>query len=121
LLAATPILTSASLARHSNQPSITDLAKLLGLSVSGVSRALNNDARISKATKQRVWDMAQSINYQPNHLAAGLRKGRSTLLGVIVPYVDGRFFAVIIKGIELAARQAGLNVIICQSNEDVEH
>ncbi|WP_026880578.1 LacI family DNA-binding transcriptional regulator [Hymenobacter norwichensis] len=109
------------MARSNKQPSITDLAKLLGLSVSGVSRALNDDSRISKATKQRVREMAQSVNYQPNHLAAGLRKGKSNLLGVIVPYIDGRFFAVVIKGIESAARQAGLNVIICQSNEDVEY
>ncbi|WP_245849399.1 LacI family DNA-binding transcriptional regulator [Hymenobacter crusticola] len=107
--------------KESKPTSITDLAKQLGLSVSGVSRALNNDPRISAATKQRVQTLARQLNYQPNHLAAGLRKGKSKLLGVIVPYIDGRFFAVVIKGIELAASQAGFNVIICQSNEDVAH
>jgi len=107
--------------KESKPTSITDLAKQLGLSVSGVSRALNNDSRISAATKQRVQELARQMNYQPNHLAAGLRKGKSKLLGVIVPYIDGRFFAVVIKGIELAASQAGFNVIICQSNEDVAH
>ncbi|WP_089333509.1 LacI family DNA-binding transcriptional regulator [Hymenobacter mucosus] len=107
--------------RETKQVSITDLAKQLGLSVSGVSRALNNDSRISQATKQRVQALALQLNYQPNHLAAGLRKGKSKLLGVIVPYIDGRFFAVVIKGIELAASQAGFSVIICQSNEEVAH
>jgi len=107
--------------KASKPPSLTDLAKLLGLSVSGVSRALNNDSRISQATKQRVQELAQQLNYQPNHLAAGLRKGKSKLLGVIVPFIDGRFFAVVIKGIELAASRAGFKVIICQSNEDVTH
>lgn len=42
-------------------------------------------------------------------------------MGVIVPYVDGRFFAVVIKGIERAARAAGFSVVICQSDEAVEH
>jgi LacI family transcriptional regulator len=104
-----------------NQPSITDIARLLGLSVSGVSRALNNDPRISAATKKRVLEAAAEINYQPNNMATGLRRGKSKLVGVIVPYVDGRFFAVVIKGIERAARAVGFNVIICQSDEDVEH
>ncbi|UOR07394.1 LacI family transcriptional regulator [Hymenobacter aerilatus] len=82
---------------------------------------MNNDPRISAATKQRVQELAQQMNYQPNHLAAGLRKGKSKLLGVIVPFIDGRFFAAVIKGIELAASQAGFNIIICQSNEEVGH
>ena len=94
---------------------------MLGLSVSGVSRALNNDSRISEATKKRVLEAAAAINYQPNRLATGLRRGKSKLVGVIVPYVDGRFFAVVIKGIERAARAAGFSIIICQSDEDVEH
>lgn len=94
---------------------------MLGLSVSGVSRALNDDPRISAATKKRVLDAAIAINYQPNSMATGLRRGKSKLVGVIVPYVDGRFFAVVIKGIERAARAAGFSVIICQSDEDVEY
>jgi len=93
----------------------------VGLSVSGVSRALNNDPRISAATKKRVLEAAAAINYQPNNMATGLRRGKSKLVGVIVPFVDGRFFAVVIKGIERAARAAGFNVIICQSDEDVVH
>lgn len=94
---------------------------MLGLSVSGVSRAMNNDPRISEATKKRVLEAAAAINYQPNSMATGLRRGKSKLVGVIVPYVDGRFFAVVIKGIEQAARAAGFSVIICQSDEEVAH
>ena len=58
-------------------------------------------------------------NYQPNHLASALRKGRSKLLGIVVPYIEGRFFPSVVHGIETAASKAGYNVIICQSNEDV--
>ena len=105
----------------SKRSSISDVARELQISVSTVSRALNDHASISDATKKRVWKMAKQLNYQPNHLAVGLRKGRSNLLGVIVPHIDGHFFTMVVKGIETVASRAGLNVMICQSNEDVTH
>lgn len=104
-----------------NRASIADLAKALGISNSTVSRALNDHSSISQATKTRVQLLAQELHYQPNHLAAGLRKGRSNLLGVLVPHIEGTFFASVVHGIETVARQAGFNIMICQSNEDVEH
>ncbi|UOQ96828.1 LacI family transcriptional regulator [Hymenobacter sp. 5317J-9] len=101
--------------------SISDIAKELNLAVSTVSRALSGHSRISEATRARVWELAGQLNYQPNHLAAALRKGRSNTLGVIVPNIDGHFFALVVKGIEAVANQAGFNVMLCQSNEDHTH
>jgi LacI family transcriptional regulator len=101
--------------------SITDLARELNVSVSTVSRALNDSPTISVAMKQRIAALAQERNYQPNRLAAGLRKGRSKMLGVLVPHIEGAFFAAVVHGIETAATRAGFNVMICQSNEDVQH
>ncbi|WP_262710091.1 LacI family DNA-binding transcriptional regulator [Hymenobacter aquaticus] len=101
-----------------HRASISDLAAQLNLSVSTVSRALSDHSRISDATKKRVWELARALNYQPNQLAAALRKGRSNTLGVVVPHIDGQFFALVVKGIETIANQAGFNVMICQSNED---
>lgn len=101
--------------------SISDIAKELNLAVSTVSRALSGHSRISEATRQRVWQLAEHLNYQPNHLAAALRKGRSNTLGVIVPHIDGHFFALVMKGVEAVANKAGFNVMLCQSNEDYEH
>jgi len=100
--------------------SITDLAKQLGLSPSTISRALNGHADISEATKKRVWEVAKELNYQPNHLAAALRKGRSNMLGVMVPHIEGHFFPAVMHGIETVASKAGFNVMMCQSNEDVQ-
>jgi len=87
--------------------------------VSTVSRALNNNTSISESTRKRVWQLAKEINYQPNHLAAGLRKGRSSLLGVMVPHIEGHFFSSVMHGIETVASKAGFNIMICQSNENV--
>jgi len=101
--------------------SITDLAQQLNISVSTVSRALSGHSAISEATAKRVMALAKELGYQRNNLASGLRKGRSNMLGVIVPHIDGNFFSQVVKGIEAAASKAGYHVLICQSNEDVVH
>ncbi|WP_400192204.1 LacI family DNA-binding transcriptional regulator [Hymenobacter sp. B81] len=98
--------------------SLTDLAKALGLSASTVSRALADHPEVSEATKQRVRQMAAELHYQPNQLAAALRKGRSNTLGVLVPHITGHFFPEVVNGIAIEASKAGYNVMICQSNED---
>ena len=98
---------------------MADLARELGVSMTTVSRALSDHHSIGVATKQRVLKLARKLNYQPNHLAAALRKGQSRLLGVVVPYLEGRFFPSVIQGIETAASKAGFSVIVCQSHEDM--
>jgi LacI family transcriptional regulator len=105
----------------SSPVSMSDLARELGVSMTTISRALSDHHSIGPATKQKVRKLAKKLNYQPNHLAAALRKGKSKLLGVIVPYIEGRFFPSVVHGIETAASKAGYSVIICQSNEDVAH
>jgi len=99
--------------------SITDLAKTLGLSPSTISRALSDHNDVSEATKQRVRQLAEELHYQPNQLAAALRRGRSNTLGVLVPYITGHFFPHVVHGIATEAAKLGFNVMICQSNEDV--
>ena len=102
------------------QASITTIATHLGLAVSTVSRALSNHANIREDTKERVRQMARELNYEPNHLAAGLRKGHSGILGVIMPHISGYFFPTVMHGIEKMASKAGFHVMLCQSNEDVK-
>jgi len=97
---------------------IHDLAKKLNITASTVSRALKDHPRISHETKKAVLKIAQKLNYQPNHIAAALRNGRSKILGIIVPNVDRSFFSSVVFGIEEVANKAGYNVMICQSHED---
>ena len=99
--------------------SMADLARELGVSMTTVSRALSDHFSIGPAMKQKVLKLAKKYNYQPNRMASALRKGKSKLLGIVVPYIEGRFFPSVVHGIETAASKAGYNVIICQSNEDV--
>jgi LacI family transcriptional regulator len=101
-------------------PTIHDIAKELNITASTVSRALNDNPRISEATKKAVLKVAKRLNYQPNHIAAALRNGRSNIIGIIVPTADRSFFGSVIRGIEEVAKNAHYNVMICQSHDDYE-
>lgn len=105
---------------NKKKTTIHDIAKHLDITASTVSRALKNSSRISDKTKQSVRATAKELNYQPNNIAAALRKGKSNVIGIIIPMADRNFFASIIRGIEEVVNDAGYNVIICQSNDSTE-
>lgn len=96
---------------------LLDIAKELDVTASTVSRALRNHPRISSSTKKAVLEMVEKLNYQPNNIASALRKGKSNIIGVIVPTSDRHFFASVIRGVEEVVRDEGYNLIICQSDE----
>lgn len=99
---------------------INDIAEALNITASTVSRALQDHPRISDATKKEVIRTAKKLNYHPNNIAAALRKGKSNLLGVMVPITDENFFASAIRGIEEVANQSGFRVLIMQSNDSTD-
>ncbi|QDA61658.1 LacI family DNA-binding transcriptional regulator [Hymenobacter jejuensis] len=105
---------------YNRRVSIADLAQQLNVATSTVSRALSDHSDVSEATKGRVRQLAEKLNYRPNHLASGLRKGRSGTLGVLVPHLTGHFFPEVLHTITTEATKAGWHVMICESNED-EH
>jgi len=99
---------------------IHDIAAKLNITASTVSRALKDHPRISAETKKAVQKVAQKLNYQPNHIAAALRNGRSNIIGIIVPTADRSFFSSVIRGIEEIANSAKYNVMICQTYDSYE-
>lgn len=102
----------------SEKATIYDIAQELNISAATVSRALNNNPKISKSTCQLVMETAARMNYKQNKLAAALRSGKSNNVGVIVPRIDSNFFASAIRGIEEELYPHKYNVIICQTHED---
>ncbi|MGO4771277.1 LacI family DNA-binding transcriptional regulator [Flavobacterium sp. W22_SRS_FK3] len=101
---------------------IYDLAKELELSVSYVSKALNNKPGVREEVRQSVLKKAAELNFKHNTQAANLRRGSSRTLGVIVPHINQNFFSDAISGIEKACTENKHNLIICQSHEksDIE-
>lgn len=96
---------------------LKDIATLLNVSVSTVSRALKDHPRIGKKTKEAVLSLARDLDYSPNLLALQLLQKRSNTIGIIVPKISYHFYSLAISGVEEAAIKAGYNIMICQSNE----
>jgi len=99
---------------------IHDISKDLGINSSTVSRALNDSPRVSKKTKEKIVRKATELGYQRNSLASKLRTNRSNTIGVIVPRISRHFFSTVIAGIEETAFDAGYDVVICQSLDNLE-
>ncbi|HEX3027181.1 MAG TPA: LacI family DNA-binding transcriptional regulator [Clostridia bacterium] len=94
---------------------IKDVAKLAGISVTTVSRVLNNKGYISEKTRSSVQKAMEELNYQPNEVARTLFSRQSHLLGLIIPTVAHPFFSQLTRYIEFYASQKGYKVILCNS------
>jgi len=99
---------------------IKEIAKRLGVSVSTVSRALNDHSTIGLVTKMRVKRLAEELNYEPNQRAIQFLQGRSHTIGVILPELSESFFSAAISGIEDIAFKKNYTVIFAQSHDDAE-
>jgi len=99
---------------------IKEIARLLEISKSTVSRALRDSSEISEETKKRVIDLAESLHYSPNPIALSLLKNRTHTIGVIVPDIANRFYSSTIGGIEDIAYSRGYHTMIYQSHELLE-
>jgi LacI family transcriptional regulator len=99
---------------------LADIARELGLSKMTVSRAINNDPLVNTKTRERVLEVSRRLNYQPNHFARALVTNRSFLVGVIVPDLMHSYFAEILHGVGNYARSANYQIVIGNSEEQVE-
>jgi DNA-binding LacI/PurR family transcriptional regulator len=99
---------------------LKDIAKKLNMSISTVSKALNNDACISTLTKERVQNQASEWNYIPNESARNLKLNKSFTVGLIIPDLLDPFYVLAVNGIEQIAVKENYNIILTQSHEKVE-
>jgi DNA-binding LacI/PurR family transcriptional regulator len=103
-----------------HQTTIFDIAKQLGISKSTVSRALTGHPSVHEQTRNKVLQLASELEYQRNMFSVGLIKKVSHTLGIIVPEFSRSFFPQVIIGAQERAKEAGYNLIICQSDENYE-
>lgn len=107
--------------KRKKQVTIYDLATELNVSPSTVSRALKDHFSIGKATITAVKELARKRGYRTNTLASSLRTQESKTIGVLVPWINRPFISSLIHGVEAAAREAGYNVIISQSQDSYDN
>ncbi|TDE31888.1 MULTISPECIES: LacI family DNA-binding transcriptional regulator [Flavobacterium] len=99
---------------------LKQIAKELNVSVSTVSKALNDSPEISDQTKVKIKEYAKLKNYKPNVIGLNLKNRKTKTIGVIIPNILNSFFAKVFSGIEKIADEKGYNVIMCISNESLE-
>ncbi|RTY71555.1 LacI family transcriptional regulator [Flavobacterium sp. LS1P28] len=99
---------------------LKQIAKELNVSVSTVSKALNDSPEISELTKIKIKEYAKLKNYKPNVIGLNLKNRKTRTIGVIIPNILNSFFAKVFSGIEKVADEKGYNVIMCISNESLD-
>ncbi len=102
------------------QPTLQDVARVVGLTPNTVSRALNDRPGVNPATRARIKAEAERLGYVPNIHARSLVLGARKTIGVIVPNISHPFFTDLVSEVELAAKEAGYTVLLLLSYESAE-
>ena len=99
---------------------IRDVAERAAVSVASVSRVLNGAGPVTEATRSRVLEAANSLQYVPHSGARSLSTSKTQTIGVILPDLYGEFFSELIRGMDVAARSLGYHLIVSSSHDDAE-
>ncbi len=98
-------------------PTIKDVARRAGVSITAASYALNATGTISEETRQRILQAAEEINYHPNAFARHLKKRKSRTIGVFITRFSGAFYEDILEGIHEAVLQTDYDLIVCPESQ----
>ena len=96
-------------------PTIKDVARMAGVSVATVSRALNGADNVLPGTRQRIQDAARDLRFTPSGAARSLITRRTDTIGALLPDLYGEYFSELIRGIDQAARARGLHLLVSSS------
>ncbi len=101
-------------------PTLKEVAKYAKVSITTVSRVMNEADKVNPETRERVQRAMRELDYQPNRVAQRLRtsKGQSKLLGLIIPDIQNQFYSSIVRGVEDVAYGKDYAVILCNSDEN---
>ena len=103
--------------KKTSEHTIKDIAQVLGLSPSTVSRALQDYPHTSQVTKARVREVVEKMGYRHNAVAASLRNSKSRTIGLIIPRISMYFHAEVVTVIQNKLHESGYHLMICQSND----
>jgi LacI family transcriptional regulator len=104
--------------RSSRAVTLTDVARLAGVSISTASKALNGRDEVAPATRERVLAAAGRLSFSPNQLARGLLAGRTGTVGLLTSDLEGRFVIPILMGAEDAFGAGQVSVFLCDARGD---
>ena len=99
-------------------PNIKDVANHAGVSVTTVSRIMNNRGYISEITRNKVYEAMEELNYHPNEIAKSLYTKKSNLIGLILPDISNPFYAEETKYIEESLYMNGYKLMLCNASNN---
>ncbi|MDB5053516.1 MAG: catabolite control protein [Bacilli bacterium] len=100
---------------------IRDVAKLANVSISTVSRVMNNPETVIEVKRKRVLEAIEELHYQPNALARGLISKKSHTIAALIPDIANPFYSGVIRGMEDAAKENGYSLLICNTDRNKKH
>jgi len=103
-----------------NRTTIKDIARILKIHNTTVSRALRNHPDVNPQTRDKIQALAKKLNYQPNVLAQSLKTNKSYTIGLVVPEIANPFFAHVVHSIITEASKANYKTIVTVSLENSE-
>lgn len=99
---------------------IYDVAREANVSMATVSRVVNGNPNVKPATRKKVLEVIERLNYRPNAVARGLASKKTTTVGVIIPDISSIFFGELARGIEDIATMYKYNIILTNSDQNKE-
>ncbi|ABF44130.1 LacI family DNA-binding transcriptional regulator [Deinococcus geothermalis] len=106
---------------RSNPVTLADIASQAGVSKMTVSKVVNKQPGISEATRQRVLRIIEELGYTAHPSARALAGGRTNTLGIVVPSIGPQYISEVVRGADLVAYEAGLDLLISTTQEDTSH
>jgi LacI family transcriptional regulator len=97
---------------------ISDVARLAGVSTATVSHTINNTRYVSEETKEKVYQAIAELGYTPDASARSFRTGKKRTIGFIVPDISNKFFGTMIEAVENYLSTRGYHLIIANTKED---
>lgn len=102
--------------REEKTVTISTVAKEAGVSMATVSRVVNGNPNVKPATRKKVLEVIDRLDYRPNAVAQGLASKKTTTVGVIIPDVTNVYFSSLARGIDDVATMYKYNIILANSD-----
>jgi LacI family transcriptional regulator len=99
---------------------MADVANYAGVTKQTVSNVLSGKAVVREETRQKVLAAIEALGYRPNLVARGLRKGKTSILAIVVPTIANPFYSEIVEEVERIAGEAQYNLLLCTSQRSAE-
>jgi LacI family transcriptional regulator len=105
---------------HKSQVTIREVARRAGVSISSVSRVVNNNSPVSPAIREKVLRVIEEVGYRPDRSARALKRQKTSVIGAVIPDVSNPFFSLMVRGIENSARDNDYSVLICDTDNRLQ-